>query len=91
MQSDLDALLGRLREEVSAAMKQEGLPAAEEMARLATDYRSWARMAHAPARARRIAEQLAFHNRVYADEATLERLSLAVTAMLAELYESRLA
>lgn len=82
--------LGQLREEVHARLADEERPDPSLMARLARDYRSWTRMGHPPERAVRLARQLRFQHRQYADDGE-EELALQITAMLAEIYERELA
>jgi|GEM_PF-2567546 len=85
-QALLDQLAGQVQEEMAGPEA----PAAEEQAALARDYRSFLRMGHAPAQARRLAEQLAFQQRWYLEEEELSALGLAVTEMLAQIYEKGL-
>jgi len=86
-----EKILADLRERVIQAMGEEQLPDRDTMIQLAQDYRSYQRMGHAPARARKLAEQIAFQQRWYLDEKQLAELGLSITATLADIYERRLA
>ncbi len=86
----LQQLLGSLRERVVDMLEHEHRDARgePEFGRLAADYRSYLRMAHPPARARRLADQILFQERDYTPDETVRReVALAVTRTLAEIYE----
>lgn len=89
-QDEWGGTLERLQEEVRARLADEERPDPSLMARLARDYRSWARMGHPPERAVHLARQLRFQNRQYAEDRE-EQLALRITEMLAEIYERELA
>ena len=89
MSQEWQGILEALREKVYAEMQTAEMPQESVMEALARDYRSFQRMEHAPRQARQLAEQIAFQQRWYLDEEDMTRLGLAVTGMLAELYETK--
>lgn len=88
-QEEWGKTLERLQAEVSARLAGEERPEPSLMARLARDYRSWARMGHPPERAVHLARQLRFQNREYTEDRE-GQLALRITEMLAEIYEREL-
>ncbi|MDQ2068391.1 hypothetical protein [Natronospira bacteriovora] len=83
---DWDELLEQLQSHVHTELAREPLPSESDMLRLARDYESFVRMEHPPLRARRLAEQLLFQQRRYADETLVRQLGIRVTIMLASIY-----
>ncbi|MCP1726515.1 hypothetical protein J2T60_000480 [Natronospira proteinivora] len=90
LDAEQEKILKALHEQVLKALTEENLSDVEALAQLARDYRSYQRMGHPPNRARKLAEQIAFQQRWYLDDERLQELGLAVTGILAEIYEKRL-